>query len=146
MYINFVNETAEDVSKYEKLIRGIFKQFKKKKEIFSIVFVDKEEIQRINREYRNIDRVTDVISFALNDNDEGNEFDDGEIGDMFICLDRAREQAADYGHSVDREVGFLAVHGYLHLSGYDHMTPEDEKVMFRKQDEILEKAGLTRHE
>lgn len=146
MVINFVNETNEDVSKYEKLIRGIFKQFKKKKEIFSIIFVDKEEIQRINREYRKIDRVTDVISFALNDNDEGNIYSDGEIGDIFICLDRAREQAADYGHSIEREVGFLSVHGYLHLQGYDHMTKEDEKVMFAKQAAILEKAGLRRSE
>lgn len=146
MYINFVNETTENVEKYKKLIKGIFKQFKNKKEIFSIIFVSAEEIRKINREYRNIDRVTDVISFALNDNDEGAMFNDGEIGDIFICLDRAREQAQDYGHSIEREVGFLAVHGYLHLSGYDHMTPEEEKVMFSKQEQILEKAGLKRGE
>lgn len=146
MYINFVNETTEDVEKYKKLIKGIFKQFKNKKEIFSIIFVSAEEIRKINREYRNIDRVTDVISFALNDNDEGAMFNDGEIGDIFICLDRAREQAQDYGHSIEREVGFLAVHGYLHLSGYDHMTTEEEKVMFSKQEQILEKAGLKRGE
>ena len=63
---------------------------------------------------------------------------------MFICLDRAREQAQEYGHSIDREVAFLAVHGYLHLCGYDHMTEEEEKIMFSKQEEILRKAGLTR--
>ena len=67
-----------------------------------------------------------------------------ELGDIFICIDRAIEQASDYGHSVEREVGFLAVHGYLHLCGYDHMTEADEKVMFTRQDEILEQAGLER--
>lgn len=144
MYINFVNETTENVETFEKLIKDIFKQFKNKKEIFSIIFVTASEIRRINNEYRNIDKVTDVISFALNDNAEGALFSGGEIGDIFICLDRAREQAKDYGHSLEREVGFLAVHGYLHLSGYDHMTEAEEKIMFKKQEEILEKAGLKR--
>lgn len=142
MYINFVNETQKDVKEYEKLIKGIFKQFKNKEKVFSIIFVDEEEIRRINREYRKIDKVTDVISFALNDADDG--FDTEEMGDIFICLDKAFQQAVEYGHSVAREVGFLAVHGYLHLLGYDHMTAQDEKVMFAKQDEILEKAGLKR--
>lgn len=144
MYINFVNQTNEDVSKYQKLIKSIFKQFKHKKDIFSIVFVSEEEIRQINNDYRGIDKVTDVISFALLDNEEEREFSGDEIGDMFICLDRAREQAQEYGHSIDREVAFLAVHGYLHLCGYDHMTEEDEKIMFSKQEEILRKAGLTR--
>lgn len=144
MYINFVNQTNEDVSKYQKLIKSVFKQFKHKKDIFSIVFVSEEEIRQINNDYRGIDKVTDVISFALLDNEEEREFSGDEIGDMFICLDRAREQAQEYGHSIDREVAFLAVHGYLHLCGYDHMTDEDEKIMFSKQEEILRKAGLTR--
>lgn len=144
MYINFVNQTNEDVSKYQKLIKSVFKQFKHKKDIFSIVFVSEEEIRQINNDYRGIDKVTDVISFALLDNEEEREFSGDEIGDMFICLDRAREQAQEYGHSIDREVAFLAVHGYLHLCGYDHMTEEEEKIMFSKQEEILRKAGLTR--
>ena len=67
-----------------------------------------------------------------------------ELGDVFICIERAIEQANDYNHSVEREMGFLAVHGYLHLMGYDHMNPEDEKIMFGKQDEILNKAKLSR--
>ena len=69
-----------------------------------------------------------------------------ELGDVFICIDRALEQAEEYNHSVEREMGFLAVHGYLHLIGYDHMNPEDEKVMFTKQEEILAKANLKRNE
>lgn len=142
MYINFVNETGLDTKKEEKLILKIFKQFKNKEEIFSIIFTTPEEIRRINKEYRNIDKVTDVISFAYNDTNEGKEFQGNEIGDIFICLDKALEQAKDYGHSFEREVGFLTVHGYLHLRGYDHMTKEDEKIMFSLQEKILEKAGL----
>ena len=83
-----------------------------------------------------------MISFAYNDDLE--EAMNEEIGDIFICLDKAYEQALEYGHTKEREIGFLAVHGYLHLNGYDHMTKEDEKVMFKKQEEILEKVGLTR--
>lgn len=145
MQINYINELNIDTTEYEKLIDSIFIHINDDK-VFNIIFVDKEEIQKINREYRNIDRVTDVISFALCDNDECSFFgdDEEELGDIFICIDRAIEQASDYGHSVEREVGFLAVHGYLHLCGYDHMTEEDEKVMFARQDEILNKANLKR--
>ena len=138
---NYFNETKENTKEFQKLIQSIFKPMGSKKE-FNIIFVDKDEIQRINREYRKIDKVTDVISFALCDDDE--IIPTNELGDIFICLDRARDQAIDYGHSISREVAFLAVHGYLHLCGYDHMTPDDEKIMFSKQDEILNKAGITR--
>lgn len=141
MRINFFNETKEKTKEYEKLIKNVFKNFNNKKE-FNIIFVSKEEIQKINREYRKIDKVTDVISFALCDDKDIIQTD--ELGDIFICVDRAIEQADEYGHSVTREMAFLAVHGYLHLCGYDHMTPEDEKIMFEKQDEILNKAGITR--
>ena len=144
MLINYVNETNNDTKEEQKLINKIFKQFKKRPDIFSIIFVDSLEIRRINKEYRNKDSVTDVISFAYNDNDVDNIYAENEIGDIFICLERAKEQALEYGHSLEREVGFLAVHGYLHLKGYDHMTLEDEKVMFKLQEEILEKAGLKR--
>ena len=141
MKINFFNESRLDTKPYEKIIKGVLKKVKNKKE-FNIIFVDDEEIQRINREYRKIDRVTDVISFALCD-DPDNQMEN-ELGDIFIDLDQAFRQAEDYGHSITREVAFLAVHGYLHLCGYDHMTPEDEKVMFTKQDEILAAAKIER--
>ena len=141
MKINFFNESNLDTKPYEKIIKGVLKKIKNKKE-FNIIFVDDEEIQRINRQYRNIDRVTDVISFALCD-DPDNQMED-ELGDIFIDLDQAFRQAEDYGHSITREVAFLAVHGYLHLCGYDHMTEEDEKVMFGKQKEVLEEYGITR--
>lgn len=143
MEINFINNTNNDTKEYEDLINDILKDFDK---IMNIIFVDDEEIQSINRDYRGIDRVTDVISFALKDDldviDELNL--DDELGDIFICIPQAIRQASEYNHSINREVGFLAVHGYLHLNGYDHMTEEDEKVMFAKQDEILNKANLRR--
>ena len=142
MKINFTNETKENVTEYKKLIRDIFK-FDKSKDIMNIIFVTDEEIQKINREYRNIDRVTDVISFALND-EKDFLIKTEEIGDIFIDIDQAKRQAVDYGHSLDREIGFLSVHGYLHLHGYDHQTKEDEDVMFKKQEEILANANLRR--
>ncbi len=104
---------------------------------YSIVLTDSTSIQQINRDFRNIDRPTDVISFAYNDDhDTFNEFSD-EIGDIFINLDYVEKQAKDYGHSVEREYLFLITHGLLHLLGYDHQNPSDEKVMFDLQKELL---------
>lgn len=142
MKINFINHTKENITSYKTLIRSIFK-FEKRKIIMNIIFVNDEEIHKINKDYRNIDRITDVISFALND-EQDFLIKTEEIGDIFICIDQAKRQAEEYGHSLDRELGFLSVHGYLHLNGYDHMTKEDEEVMFKKQEEILEKANLRR--
>ena len=143
MEINFFKQTEKDTKEYEDLISNILKDFDS---IMNIIFVDDDEIQEINKEYRNIDRVTDVISFALKDSldlIDIAELDD-ELGDIFIDLDQAFRQAKEYGHSIAREVGFLAVHGYLHLNGYDHMTKEDEEVMFKRQEEILLAANLER--
>ncbi len=141
MKINFYNQTNESVFKYERLINSIFKTMGSKK-YFNIIFVSLDEIHRINKEYRNIDRPTDVISFALCDDKELEKTN--ELGDIFICLDKAEEQAKEYGHSKNREVAFLAVHGNLHLCGFDHQTKEEEKIMFTKQDDILNKAGIKR--
>lgn len=143
MEINYVSEIEEDTTSYENLINNIFSHIADDK-IFNIIFTDEDRIRQINKDYRNIDKVTDVISFALNDNDECNFNAEDELGDIFICIPRAKEQANDYGHSIEREVGFLAVHGYLHLCGYDHMTESDEKIMFSRQEEILAQAGLER--
>lgn len=105
----------------------------------SVIFVTTEEIHRINREYRHIDRPTDVISFALHDSEDGYEMMEGEeeLGDIFISIEAIQAQAKEYGHSLRREVCFLFTHGLLHLLGYDHMSEEDEKVMFDLQDVIL---------
>jgi len=114
----------------------------------SVTFVHKDEIQNINKMYRDKDKVTDVISFALEEDEpeiDMNELDIPRVlGDIIICTDVAHEQAENYGHSFERELGFLALHGFLHLLGYDHMTDEDEKEMFGRQDAILNAYGLTR--
>lgn len=112
--------------------------------ILSIVFVGEEEIQDLNREYRKRDAVTDVISFAFEDN--GNQLPQNIriLGDIYICIPKMIQQAKEYGHSEKRELSFLAVHGLLHLLSYDHMTEEDEKVMFALQDEILGSLNITR--
>ena len=110
----------------------------------SIIFVDNDEIQNINRTYRNIDRVTDVISFALEDNDE-KLVGDRILGDIYLCIPRMKEQAKEYNHSEKRELSFLVCHGLLHLLGYDHVNnKEEEKVMFDLQDEILDSLNITR--
>lgn len=115
----------------------------------SVTFVDNTEIREINRSYRNIDRATDVLSFPMTN--DGEEFcynpDSGcaMLGDIVISLERALEQAGEYGHSFRREVAFLTVHSMLHLLGYDHVTSEeDEAEMFGKQDIILDAMGIER--
>lgn len=112
--------------------------------ILSIIFVGKEEIQKINREYRKKDAVTDVISFALEDNGTIEIPNVRFLGDIYICIPRMQEQKEEYGHSEKRELSFLVVHGLLHLLGYDHMKKEEEKIMFARQEEILESLGITR--
>ena len=112
---------------------------------FNVIIINNEEIHKINKEYRGIDRTTDVISFALEDyKDIKYENDYRVLGDIYISIDKVREQAKEYGHSEKRELAFLAVHGLLHLLGYDHMEKEDEKVMFSKQELILDGYGITK--
>ena len=113
------------------------------KEINSYYHIDKyKTIQELNKQYRNIDKVTDVISFANCDDPTSTDYH--SLGEIFICVNRAKEQAKEYKHSLSRELAFLAVHGYLHLCGFDHMTKEDEEVMFKIQDDILDNAGVKR--
>lgn len=112
--------------------------------IFSIVFVGDEEIHEMNREYRGVDRVTDVISFAFEDNNDLVYNDIRMLGDIFICIPQMKRQATEYGHSEKRELAFLAVHGILHLLGYDHMNEKDEKVMFALQELILDGQNIKR--
>ncbi len=120
----------------------------------SVTFVNNDEIQKINNDYRGVNRATDVISFAIEDeaDDDFPVIMDDElaaeipqnIGDIFVSIDKVGEQAEFLGHSFERELGFLVVHGFLHLNGYDHMQPEDEAVMFPLQRKILDEYGLTR--
>lgn len=118
----------------------------------SITFVENTKIREINKEYRNNESVTDVISFAVEDDEDDvfrlleidEENSTRDLGDIFISYDKAVEQAEEYGHSLKREIGFLLVHGFLHLNGYDHMTVSEEKIMFGLQEEILDEYGLRR--
>ena len=137
----------EDFNNYEEiysyLIEKAFKVLNLSFDpVVSVSFIDNEEIHKINKEYRKIDRPTDVISFAFLDNeDRAKEYASGMpviLGDIYISLDKADEQAKEYGHSLKRELCFLFVHGLLHLLGYDHMTKDDEEIMFPLQDKILE--------
>ena len=157
-----LHEVIEAAAKYLNLPEGIE---------LDLSIVSNEEIQVLNRDYRGLDKPTDVLSFALTEvtsefdvdfahldlteeaeeteDLEETEFEDEEaipqhLGDIIISYPRAKEQAQDYGHSLDRELAFLAVHGFLHLNGYDHQTEEEAQEMFKIQEEVLTTYGLTR--
>lgn len=113
----------------------------------SLILVDDQRIHRLNLEYRGVDRPTDVLSFALQEEMEEEpetEFEDGMLGDIVISVERAREQAEEYGHSFEREIIYLAVHGTLHLLGYDHEEESDKQEMRSKEEEIMTNLGLER--
>lgn len=151
--IDFIDETEtlqdSDVQFVEKILQHAAAEEQVGEAEVSVSFVTNDMIREINREYRGKDQPTDVISFAMEELGEGETAIIGSpeprmLGDIIISLDRTKEQAADYGHSFERELGFLAIHGFLHLLGYDHMTEEDEKKMFSRQEEILVSLGITR--
>lgn len=149
--IDFSNHTDEVKEEWYAQIENLLNFAKDQEGIeedaeLSVTFVDKAEIQEINRDYRDKDKVTDVISFALEEDEPEIEGLDipRVLGDIIICADVAKEQAEEYGHSFERELGFLSLHGFLHLLGYDHMNEADEKEMFGRQKAILDAYGLTR--
>ena len=141
------NETDRNIKELKVLndyIKYVVNELELSKCEFNIIIVDNEKIHEINREYRNIDRETDVISFALED-EKDIEYDDFRLlGDIYISIDRVISQAKDYGHSELREICFLATHGILHLLGYDHMEPDDEKEMFDLQNKLLDGYNIKR--
>lgn len=158
--IDIINEQEEiEISDGNiELIKTVIKEAAKIEGITSgevvISLVDNQRIHELNKDFRNIDRPTDVLSFAMNDYVEEDmeiiydEDDDPELtnalGDIIISLPKTKEQSEEYGHSFERELGFLAVHGFLHLLGYDHDNEQDEKLMFEKQDVILNNIKLLR--
>jgi len=146
--IEIFNQVGEDIPELETVEKVLYSAIEKEglEGInFNLIIVDNEYIHELNKNYRNIDRETDVITFALEDDDTMVLPENVRVlGDIYISIDRARSQAEEYGHSFLREICFLAVHGFYHLLGYDHMTPEDEKVMFGKQEEVLSAYGITR--
>ncbi|MGV2938181.1 rRNA maturation RNase YbeY [Mesobacillus sp. LC4] len=150
-FLDEVNELSDqEINEIEKLLNyAAEKENVQEGSELSVTFVSNDRIQEINREYRDKDRPTDVISFALEEMGEGELEIVGVdmpriLGDIIISIPKAREQAEEYNHPFMRELGFLAVHGLLHLLGYDHMNEQDEKQMFDRQKEILDGFGLGR--
>lgn len=154
LVIDFIDEVNGVTEEQQKELEQLLLLAAKMEDVpseaeLSLTFVDNERIQEINREYRDKDRPTDVISFAMEEMGEGEMEIIGEnmpvvLGDIIISIPKTYEQAEEYGHSFMRELGFLTVHGFLHLLGYDHETVEEEKEMFDRQKEILEAYGLKR--
>ncbi len=134
----------EDYSYLYKVIDRTLEKEQAVGSIFSITFVSNEKIWELNKTYRNVDRPTDVISFAFEDARDEFNLEMRILGDIFISIPKMQEQAIAYGHSEKRELSFLTVHGLLHLLGFDHMTKEDEEKMFNLQEEILDEERISR--
>ncbi len=137
MKIKIFNQTNQKIGHIQRLLKKVFKTIKED-EHMQIVLVTSSDIAELNKQYRNIDKPTDVLSFPNDD-----ELDD-TLGDIFISIEQAELQALEYGHSFEREIAFLAVHGYLHLKGFDHHNDQDEKKMVEEQERILKLANLER--
>lgn len=151
--VHFLDEHQYISQSDMELLQSLIETAAKKEELeegeISVTFVNDEEIQEINKTYRDKDQPTDVLSFPMYEADETEieVFDEEEpllLGDIIISVPRAQKQAEEFGHSVEREVGFLLVHGFLHLLGYDHGNEEEEQKMFGRQEEILTEHGLIR--
>lgn len=136
--INNSKEKVQELTILKNYIQYVVKKLNLENAIFNFILVDEEEIHTLNKTYRGVDRATDVITFALEDGDDFQNPEFRTLGDVYICVPVAYQQAETYGHSRIREICFLATHGILHLLGYDHMTEEEEKEMFTLQEELLE--------
>lgn len=144
--IGIFNQTEEEILELDdiyELLKFAAQKMNLDSAIFNVIIVGNDEIRDINKNYRNKDSVTDVISFALEEVKDI-EYDFRLLGDIYISLDRTKEQAEEYGHSFLRELAFLSIHGFLHLLGYDHMEEKEEKIMIEKQKEILNEYGITK--
>ena len=147
MEIDFFNETNVNLENELKIVEKVLKHGLKKlkidEAIFNVIIVDNNYIHKLNKEYRHIDKETDVITFALEDDKTFNPVV-RVLGDVYISIEKAQSQSEEYHHSLLRELSFLAVHGMLHLLGYDHMKKEEEEVMFALQEEILDEMDIKR--
>lgn len=145
MKIGLFNELDVDLSSELKIIKKVLKFGLKKLKInkveFNVIIVDNDYIRKLNKDYRGINKETDVISFALED-DKTFNLKERILGDIYISYPKALKQAEEYQHSLRRELCFLAVHGLLHLLGYDHIEKKDEEIMFKLQGEILDETGI----
>ena len=149
----------EENIKFEKIIKKVIEQCFKEEKLensklnISITLTTPENIRKINKEYRNVDNETDVLSFPIFEKEEldkkilNNKFEYEDIlGDIVISIKRVEEQAKEYGHSFERELSYMIVHGFYHLMGYDHIKEEDKLVMRSKEEKVLTKLGITREE
>lgn len=148
IHYNLYGDIKEFDFSVRKLINSVLRTVKKMEKldtehVISYILVDNNRIHEINRDFRNIDRPTDVISFATIDSSLDRTLS-YELGDIYISIDKVKEQAKEYGHSLMREFAFLVTHGTLHLLGYDHIEYSDEQIMFKKQDEVLSLLGILR--
>ena len=148
--IEIFNQTEEEIDELE-TVRKVLDFAVKKENLenvdFNVIIVGEDYIHELNKNYRNIDRVTDVITFALEDDDTViNASNRRVLGDVYICLDRAKSQAIEYQHSFLREICFLAVHGFYHLMGYDHIEEADKIIMRPKEEKVLNDIGIRRDE
>ena len=144
-YVNVVNNYNKNIEEFDYLkdfISYLVEKLELQNALFNVIIVDDKYIHKINKEYRGIDRPTDVISFALEDDKQIDLPDLRVLGDIYISYDKVISQAKEYNHSNKRELCFLAVHGLLHLLGYDHMTKDDEIKMFSLQKELLNSYGI----
>ena len=142
--IKDIDRDIEELDILNDYVKYLVNKLELEKCEFNIIIIDNEKIHEINREYRNVDRETDVISFAMEDNMDVEYSDFRLLGDIYISIDKCYAQALEYGHSNVREICFLATHGVLHLLGYDHMESDDEKEMFKLQDELLDGYNIKR--
>lgn len=141
---NEINDSKINIEELEDLISSALEKEKIENSVVNVIFVDNSTIKKINKEYRNKDSITDVISFALED---GFDFPTGDLrvlGDIYISVEKAEEQSREYNHSFRREISFLAIHGLLHLLGYSHDEEEEERKMFERQEMILNEYGIKR--
>lgn len=142
--INDTNNEIEEIELLDEYVNYLVNKLELSNCEFNIIIVNNKKIHEINKEYRNVDRETDVISFAMEDNMDVKYVDFRLLGDIYISIDKCYEQALEYGHSRVREICFLTTHGILHLLGYDHMEKNDEDKMFKLQDELLEGFNIKR--
>ncbi len=143
-YIFNTTDENIDTTELDSVINFACKHLGIKNPLLNIVIVDNNRIREINREYRNKDAVTDVISFAFEEVEDVKYDNVRFLGEIYISYERCKEQASEFGHSIRREFSYLAVHGLLHLLGYEHMTEEDKKVMRAHEEEILNEYDIKR--
>ena len=145
-----IDETKEYINIIEKVVNKCFEVEKIEASNFyiSIILTNPENIQRINKEYRNIDKPTDVLSFPMFEKEEleNAKFENQEVlGDIIISIEKVKEQAEEYGHSFERELAYMVVHGFYHLIGFDHMIEEEKEIMRAKEENVLEKLDIVRN-